>query len=285
MSGFPWDGSSIVRDIYEQQNYCIETTKCKEPRAIVFFSGNGIFYPNDVATFTDTIIHKNRYEWQSIANSRKIRSYFAKIIFVRDIYKQWYVAGINHQLDSVEAVTDFIRSETLGYKLTTCGNSAGGYMAILVVAMLKAEKIFSFSGQFSIEDQVEKAPLLLKYKDECFRNRYFSTNRYISDISETGGVYHFYPAKCEWDIVQLAKVDDDKKILKFAMDHEEHGKTVDPNCYKYILTMDTGALKNLAEQYRDGLIDPDDLYMKLIPRHERMYIYVKRQLKKALRRK
>lgn len=211
MSGFPWDGSPIVHEIYEQQNYCIESTKCKEPRAIVFFSGNGIFYPNNVATFADTIIYKNRYEWQSIANSRKIRSNFAKIIFVRDIYKQWYVAGINHQLDSAEAVIAFVRKETLGYKLTTCGNSAGGYMALLVGTMLKAEKIFSFSGQFSIEDQVDKAPLLLKYKDDCSRNRYFSMNRYISDISETGEVYHFYPAKCGWDIEQLTTVDDVKK--------------------------------------------------------------------------
>lgn len=72
--------------------------------------------------------------------------------------------------------------------------------------------------------------------------------------------------------------------MKFAIDYEEHGKIVDPNCYKYILTMDTDALKNLAEQYRDKLIDPDDLYRQLIPRHERMYIYVKRQLKEVLRR-
>ena len=285
MSGFPWNGSPIVHDVYEQKNYYIEYTTCKEPRAIVFFSGNGIFYPNDVETFTNTIIRKNRYEWQSIANSRKIRSNYAKIIFVRDIYKQWYVAGINYKLDSVEAVIEFVRSETSGYKLTTCGNSAGGYMAILVGTILKAEKIFSFSGQFSIENQVEKAPLLLKYKDDCSRNRYFSTNRYISDMTKTGGgVYHFYPAKCEWDIEQLTTVDDVTQILTFAMDCKEHGKTVDPNCYKYILTMNTASLKKFAEQYRDKLIDPDDLYRQIVPIYERIYIYIKQSVRKILRR-
>lgn len=58
------------------------------------------------------------------------------------------------------------------------------------------------------------------------------------------------------------------------MDCKEHGKTVDPNCYKYIVTMNKASLKKIAGQYRDKLINPDDLYRKIVPIYERIYIYI-----------
>ena len=53
------------------------------------------------------------------------------MIFVRDMWKQWYINGINQKIDSVEKVIEFLRTETENMRVTTVGNSSGGYMATL----------------------------------------------------------------------------------------------------------------------------------------------------------
>ena len=41
------------------------------------------------------------------------------MIFVRDMWKQWYINGINQKIDSVEKVIEFLRTETENMRVTT----------------------------------------------------------------------------------------------------------------------------------------------------------------------
>ena len=92
---FPWNNNSMVKKIYQEKNYKIIHTKAKNKNAIIFFSGNGLYFPNEEKIFSETIIEKNRYEWENISDNKKIKNKYSLIIFVRDIYKQWYLNGIN----------------------------------------------------------------------------------------------------------------------------------------------------------------------------------------------
>ena len=48
---FPWKESAQVRSAYEENNYLISETGNATGRAIIFFSSNGIYYPNDENIF------------------------------------------------------------------------------------------------------------------------------------------------------------------------------------------------------------------------------------------
>lgn len=170
---FPWNGNPFVESIYKEQNYKVITTSSPSKNAILFFSGNGLYFPNEEEIFCDTVCKKDRYEWENVAQSPLIQRYYSKIIFIRDIYKQWYVKGINHEADSVTKVIELVRHLTQGYRIVTCGYSAGGYMAVLVGKEIGAKRIFSFSGQFSCWCKIYKAPLLQLYKNDSDYSKWY----------------------------------------------------------------------------------------------------------------
>ena len=53
---------------------------------------NNIYYPNTQDQLEDTI-EKNKFEWENIAKSKSILTKYGKMIFVRDMWKQWYING------------------------------------------------------------------------------------------------------------------------------------------------------------------------------------------------
>lgn len=182
---FPWNGNELLRKEYEKENYRIIHTGSSTKKAIIFFSGNGLYFPNTEEEFTQKVIINDRYEWENLALSKLIRSYYELIIFVRDVYKQWYVTGINSQYDSADKTAEFLKGLTRGFDVTTCGNSAGGYAAVLFASLIGAERFFSFSGQFSIMHEVnaKKAPFVYNYATDSARNKYYD----IAGITHRGG--------------------------------------------------------------------------------------------------
>ena len=172
---FPWNGSELLRREYEKDNYRLIRTGSKTNKAIIFFSGNGLYFPNTEEEFTQKIIVNDRYEWENLASNRLIRKRYELIIFVRDVYKQWYVTGMNANYDNVDKTAEFLRELTRGYDVTTCGASAGGYAAVLFASLLDAERFFTFSGQFSIHHQInaQGAPFVYNYASDIIRNKYY----------------------------------------------------------------------------------------------------------------
>lgn len=157
-----------------------------------FFSSNNIYYPNTQDQLEDTI-EKNKFEWENIAKSKSILTKYGKMIFVRDMWKQWYINGINQKIDSVEKVIEFLRTETENMRVTTVGNSSGGYMATLVAQKLNAKMAYCVSGQFDIVDQISRQPVVRKAAEENYK--YINIVRTITSTT----VIYLYPALCEWD--------------------------------------------------------------------------------------
>ena len=126
--------SETVRRVYEtNNNYLIEYSKGGDAdTCAIYFSSNDIYYPNLEGIFTKRIVNKNFYEWYHTRINRA-----SKHIFIRDVFKQWYLAGINAKIDSPEKLAAFLKQETQDYtNVITLGSSAGGYAAILYGSLI-----------------------------------------------------------------------------------------------------------------------------------------------------
>ena len=160
--------SDIVRNVYDtQHNYLIEyNEQCKDKTyCAVYFCSNDLYYPNVEDIFRKRIVEKNFFEWY---NLRIEKAY--KHIFVRDVFKQWYLSGINQSIDSPERLIEFLKNETDGYRTIMSGSSAGGYAAILYGSILKVERVFAFNPQVELTSLLTKSnektnPLIFRLKE------------------------------------------------------------------------------------------------------------------------
>ncbi|MBQ3403603.1 MAG: hypothetical protein IJG65_09595 [Synergistaceae bacterium] len=261
---FPWDGSGLVWNEYCRDNYKVIPTGSKTGRAIIFFSGNGLYFPNTKEEFTEKVIRQNRYEWENISSDRLIRQHYELVILVRDVYKQWYVNGINPSYNSVDKVAGLLREITSGFEVTTCGSSAGGYAAVLFAGLMGAERFFSISGQFSIVDQVaeEKAPFVYYNASHSDKNKYYD----ISVITHRGGGYYLWPSECEIDKAQHELVKDNPTLTILPFKTKQHGSTIPSYCFPYLLSRTKEELSSILSRVKhDTPINPHFFAFRIMP--------------------
>lgn len=147
--------SDIVQKAYkEYPNYLIETNKPVENNKIcaIYFTSNDLYYPDNEETFKARVIEKNSFEWYGNRIQKA-----CKHIFVRDVFKQWYLTGVNHTINSPERLLDFFQKETAGYQVITVGSSAGGYAATLYGSLLHATQIMAFNPQFELHSLLSRS--------------------------------------------------------------------------------------------------------------------------------
>lgn len=107
---------------------------------------------------------------------------------MRDIFKQWYIKGINGRINTVEKVYKWLLEETRGYHTVFIGSSAGAYASILFGGMIGADLQFAFSPQLNlIYQQISKNPLL--YDNYEYNN----ISKYIL---QSHNLYIFYSKNC-----------------------------------------------------------------------------------------
>lgn len=214
--------SDIVNQTYQDNNYQIEfNNNCPfQEYCAIYFSSNDIYYPNNEQTFRQRIIIQNSYEWYK---TRIVKAY--KHIFLRDIYKQWYLKGINSQINSPQKLIEWLKNETNGYKIITIGSSAGGYAAILYGSMLNAHKVIAFNPQFEIRtilnepEGILKNPIVnatLNTADAIYLN--------ISNlISNKIKIFYFYSSNSPWDYQQSLLAKKHTNIFSIQFKSSHHG--------------------------------------------------------------
>lgn len=213
----------LIKSEYIKKNYHIINTPKKggENLTIVYFSSNGIYSQNDEETFKRVIINENRYEW-----SKNLITRANKHIFVRDIYKSWYVTGINNEINSIDKLFEFLKEETKNSRIITLGCSSGGYAAMIFGILLDAEYIFSFSGQFSIQDVVDNNsqihyPLLFEHKDDLSKNKYFNIANLVK--SKNIPIFYFVSSLSDCDKNQINIASGIKNVYSFKIKSDDHG--------------------------------------------------------------
>lgn len=223
---WPWVfqvDSDIVRSIYrERDNYLIEynASASSENYCAIYFSSNDLYFPNEESMFRKRIVERDAFEWYSTRIKRA-----RKHIFVRDIFKQWYLQGINEQINSPESLLCFLQRETQGMKVITLGSSAGGYAAILYGTQLHAERILAFNAQFEINSLLasttaDRNPLLFRLQEESV-SRYFDLKN-VCDFS-TSNLFYFHSAQSKWDNEEWNHVSECPGIHHLAFSTSHHG--------------------------------------------------------------
>lgn len=243
---FQADSDMVWKAYQENPNYRIEYNDdcaCRGWCAI-YFCSNDIYFPNNETIFRKRIIEKDFYEWYG---SRIDKAY--KHIFVRDIFKQWYLTGINAKIDSPEKLLEFLRKETEGMRVITVGSSAGGYAAILYGVQLNTERIMAFNAQFELESSLMQTneriyPLVFRLQ-ETDRRRYYDLKKVV-DL-DNPIIYYFHSSLSPWDMREKKHISDCKKmnIVRFRTAH--HGIPFLKVALKKVLNLENNELDRYTE--------------------------------------
>lgn len=238
--------SAIVNEVYEKnKNYLIEyNTSVPKKYCVLYFSSNNIYFPNDETVFTDEIIKKDRFEWYS---TRIQKGY--KNIFLRDIKKQWYLTGINGEINTPEKLLAFLQKETEGYSVIALGSSAGGFASVIFGQLLNAEQIYTFNGQFEILSLLQKStedidPILFRNRDNKTLLPFYDTLNFINNPEP---IFYFYSNKSQWDVEQNQYVSG-KAINTLAFNTNHHGIPFFKSNLPFLLNTTPSKLKALSKK-------------------------------------
>jgi hypothetical protein len=218
--------SPAVIEAFKADNYSIEytaeTAHVEKDLCVLYFSSNEIYYPNTLDSFNYSIIQRDKYEWKRNKFPRA-----NKHIFLRDIHKQWYLSGINTTLDNPQKLLDFLRKETVGYRIITMGSSAGGYGALLFGSLLKCERIYAFNAQLNLKVTMQNSnaltdPILFEKANDVNWTAYYDLSNFISPTIDN---FYFQSCHSKMDIEQYEAISiEAKKNLKIIrLQTSNHG--------------------------------------------------------------
>lgn len=241
--------SSTVENIWKTSpNFLVEDNEAAEDKdlCVIYFSSNGIYFPNNEDAFRKRIIERNHFDWY-----RSRVPFAARHIFVRDVFKQWYIKGISAKHPDPESFLSLLSKLTAGYKrVVTIGSSAGGYAATLYGCMLKASRILAFSPQFSIGAVLQKSretanPVLREMKGTD-RERYYDI-RNIVNLNDSRVVYLF-PEKSSVDVIQYELIKHFPKMSVIRFNSAKHGMPCNTQCIPELVRMPDEKIASLCKK-------------------------------------
>lgn len=253
---------------YEQNfNYKEEILDASKKLCFCFFSSHGIYYPDTIEEFNKKIVCDDYYDWQNIARSPYIRKRTGKILFFRDIYKQFYVEGINSNVNSVDALVELIKNKTKGYTVICCGSSGGGYIASLVGSKIQCYFVLSLSGQFSLYSYgaTDKMPLIKKHLSDKNYSQYYDITPLVH-ISKVPIIY-LYANMCEADLLQYNEIKEADNVFCFAFRAKEHASTCRGEDLPRILLKDVKKLQRLHQRCNGKVLTQKEFAVKLLGIH------------------
>lgn len=234
----------------KQDNFLIEYDDQGDKNwCAIYFCSNDIYYPNTEEIFRKRIVEKNFFEWYHL----RIKKAF-KHIFVRDIFKQWYLMGINAKINTPEKLTEFLRRETEGYNIVTIGSSAGGYAAILHGSLLNAKYVLAFNPQFELKSLLKKSSEKINpivFREQKSKNALYNIIPYINDYIN---IFYFYSNASQWDIEQQHYTKNQNNIYTLSFNTSHHGIPFLKIALPHVLNMEIKELKILATRVHSPLL-------------------------------
>lgn len=240
----------LAEEVYAKDNYLIvdnanvKSTSSESQTCVIYCSSNNIWSPNEEYAFKRSFIQNDYYEWQKLRVKGAIRE-----IWIRDIYKSWYVTGINSEINSVDKLIEFLKDATKGYSVEIVGSSAGGYIAALLSKALNAEKTIVFSAQFDLNHRgaLDANPFLQRYKG-TERERYYNLCDYLADTKSE--LFYIYPMKNEQDAYHFRKIQSikSKYIHCLGLKSKRHGVVVYKCCIEPLINMEAVKMRELFKK-------------------------------------
>lgn len=244
---------SVWDKVYQLDNYSIKVFDPNSKLCVIYFSSSAIYYPNTEKALEERVIDQDYYEWKAYP----LRN-IGKAIYVRDVAKQFYIYGINKNISTITAIIEFLRKETLGYNIVTVGSSSGGYMAALAGAILKAQKVYCFSGFFSLTNVNQDVWYLLKKeKDNLLYNQYYEISSYVKEAYNTEFVYVMPGLSKDMinnDWLQCKYVEKFENVYCLKIKEKNHGVCMPQYLLREFLNLDVNIIKKISKLYKGKLI-------------------------------
>ena len=245
-----WDPhNEMVLQAYQDDNYQCVKTGVKSDLCYIFFSSNGLYYPNTREVFEEQIMKKDRYEWKWVVIHSQVPKRAGKIIYVRDIYKRWYSQGISSRVNTIDKVLNLLKRITEGCRVITVGSSAGGYMAVLAAIKLKAEYCLNFSGQYYISRELN--------------NPYYNIAEIMSEYK--GQIFYFLPSRCDADRQSYRLVAGMECVKEFLFKDVKHASTMLTGNMSYIIGQSGEELLDLYERNKGKEINKIVFLVQTVP--------------------
>lgn len=250
---------SLLSQEYEKENFIIQDFKNNSKTCLIFFSSNGLYYPDTIEEFTDKIINNNRYEWTNLTKNNYFHRHASRIIYLRDIFKSFYISGINTKYNTIEKLVSFLKEQTKGYEVITAGSSAGGFAALLYGCLLEASKIFAFSPIFDIAgDEYNIFPIIQQFKKYPEILKYYNLVNLIKNSNSQ--IFYYYPFYSDIDTKQAKYIENLPNITTIKLNAKIHGEGLEPLNYQYIFFQKPKKLKKVASKI--DIIDKHDYFIK-----------------------
>lgn len=272
--------NNLAEDIYKKENYQINDNLNGGGYCVIYCSSNNIWYPNEQEVFEDCFVKNNRFEWTRIHS--KLAS---KEIYIRDIYKSWYVTGINETINSLDCLIEFLREKTLGYKVITIGSSSGGYLASILSVYLKAEYAIAFSPQFELKNEWAMGVntfLELHAAEEKYAKYY--DLKPIIDTGETP-IFYVVPKKNKMDAYQYSHIKNCKNVYPIIFNSYHHGTVMYKCNLEKFISLEYADIFNIYLKYKDRIVSPFKFSIKLSGVNKTVancFIEVQKQISKRL---
>lgn len=218
------EAEQLLYRYYEEDNYEVidiqSKKKNKQKLCYVFFSSNGLYKDRNDIDVIKKMHETDRYEWKFISENKKIRKNASRIIFLRDIFKIFYIRGISKKINSIDKIVQLLEELTAGMNVVLAGSSAGAYMALLIGNMIpNCYKVLSLGGIVDLDDWKDFSEYFVKY---------LNLSDYYNIKSHLYGKYwtiNFYGAKNSVDLHNADLINhysNNKKLINVGFDDKEH---------------------------------------------------------------
>lgn len=245
------ENDELLLRAYDMENIKVTDLKNNTGICYIFFSDNGLYFPNYRDDFEEKIIRKNYFEWENMCKSHKIKKVAQRIIFVRDVWKNWYVRGISSKVDTADKLISVLKELTDGYRVITVGNSAGGYMATLTGIKLGGI-IHNFSGQFVLHKNYDPRVWEVFQREEIEEinlGEMIAANRDIV-------VFYYLPEGSADDMAQYRVIENLENVKTFFFNSDKHGRTMLSENIPMVITKRREQLETLCHKYQGNVIEP-----------------------------
>ncbi|MCM1303071.1 MAG: hypothetical protein NC305_08445 [Lachnospiraceae bacterium] len=251
----------LLAEQYKKENIKISFNAGKAGRGghcVIYCSSHNIWYPNAEKYFRESILNRDYYEWMKMSYIDS-----EKDIYLRDIYKSWYVSGVNAKLDSIDNLAEYLEKVVKEYKVITVGISAGGYLAVILGVLLNAERVYAFSAQFDLNGrELEKNAILQKYKNDAKKEKYYDLVPFIKQ--STVPIYYIYPMMNELDAVQKKRVENCSSVRILGLKSKKHGVVILRSNLPDILKMQVQDLDVIFGRFKDRQLTPIEFSIRFV---------------------
>ena len=267
----------FIKQFYDtKKNFKVEDNpRAEDPDlAVIYFSSLGIYTDENYMK----ALTSDYYEFHRNPIRRAGRH-----IYVRDVCRAFYLNGINSNCNNLDKLLNLLKDYTKNYRIVTIGVSAGGYMAMLAGAILRAEYTISESGMITLDyyrSYLDKLPAWIKEKMSD-KLKYWDITPYLNKIRQP--VFQIGAALSVEDSINFQKMAVFPQINILKIDTTVHAHALDAPALGALINLPFSKLKNFFEKYHGKAPTKLKITFELLSLKELLCFYSKKIRRNLIR--